>query len=162
MENSTCDGEIMEWSNSEMLTLQKKPDFPEFYIEKARLQSFNDWPKTLKQIPDQLSAAGFFYTQRDDRVICFCCGGGLHTWEEQDDPWEQHALHYGTCEYLEVVKGPEYVTSVQEKFNKMYSELCKTNSNDGYKPYFVKYGKFYNNEELIIKPIHEMDIDFVD
>lgn len=50
--------------------------FPEFEEKKARLQSYKNWPKNLKQEPEQLSEAGFFYTQRRDRVICFDCGGG--------------------------------------------------------------------------------------
>lgn len=70
-------------------------EFPEYAIEMDRLQSFNEWPKSMKQKPEQLSDAGFFYTQKGDRVICFSCGGGLREWEEDDDdPWEQHALWY--------------------------------------------------------------------
>lgn len=95
-----------------------EPDFPEYYIEGARLQSFDGWPQSMNQTPEQMSKAGFFYTQKDDRVICFCCGGGLHKWEEEDEPWEQHALHYGECDYLHVMKGSDYVASVKEKFKK--------------------------------------------
>lgn len=80
--------------------LRKQPSFPEYSIENARLQTFNEWPKTKKQTPAELSAAGFFYTQKDDRVICFCCGGGLYGWEDVDNPWEQHKLYYAECEFL--------------------------------------------------------------
>lgn len=95
-----------------------KPAFPEYYIEGARLQSFDGWPKTMKQTGEQLSAAGFFYTHKEDRVICFCCGGGLYKWEEHDEAWEQHALHHGECDYVRVMKGSKYVASVKEKFSK--------------------------------------------
>lgn len=94
----------------------KRPDFIEYCFKEDRLQTFKDWPKTLKQTPEQLSAAGFFYTQKGDRVICFCCGLGLCQWEEDDVPWEQHALHRGECEYLQLLKGLEYITSVKKKF----------------------------------------------
>lgn len=100
----------------------RHPDFPEFAIETARLRSFDEWPKTMKQKPQQLSDAGFFYTQKGDRVICFSCGGGLRDWDEQDDPWEQHALWYDKCDYLRLVKGPEYIEAVKAKFAKGQSE----------------------------------------
>lgn len=107
----------------EVPTLERLPDFPEYSIESARLRSFDEWPKSMKQTPDELSAAGFFYTQKGDRVICFCCGGGLCQWEEQDNPWEEHALHHGECEYLQLKKGSEYVESVKEKFKSVKKDL---------------------------------------
>lgn len=94
-------------------TSLRHPDYPEYAIESARLRSFDDWPKTLKQKPKQLSDAGFFYTQKGDRVICFSCGGGLRDWDENDDPWEQHALWFSKCEYLKLVKGPEFIERVK-------------------------------------------------
>lgn len=110
-----CIGDIVDILKRDAPILDKQPDFPEYYISRARLRSFDGWPKTLNQTSEQLSAAGFFYTQKDDRVICFCCGGGLYNWQEQDDPWEQHALHYGHCDYLNVMKGSDYITSIKEK-----------------------------------------------
>lgn len=100
----------------------KHPDFPEYAIETARLRSFDEWPKTMKQRPKQLSDAGFFYTQKSDRVICFSCGGGLRDWDEQDDPWEQHALWYSKCDYLRLVKGQEFVDAVKAKYAKLDGE----------------------------------------
>lgn len=29
-----------------------------------------------------------------DRVLCFCCGGGVKSWQPEEDPWEEHAKHY--------------------------------------------------------------------
>lgn len=107
------DTDIMEYESP---ILSVRPAFHEYYIENARLQTFIEWPKTLTQTAEQLCSAGFFYTQKEDRVICFCCGGGLYNWESGDEPWEQHALYYGHCNYLQVMKGPDYVASIQEKF----------------------------------------------
>lgn len=87
-------------------------EHPEFALESARLRSFDDWPKTMKQKPQQLSDAGFFYTMKGDRVKCFSCGGGLRDWDENDVPWEQHARWFGHCEYLLLVKGQEYVDEI--------------------------------------------------
>lgn len=112
MTDEMMDLDIIEF---DVPTLQKAPEFPDFYTETLRLQTFEMWPKTLKQTPQELAAAGFFYTQKDDRVICFCCGGGLHSWEEKDDPWEQHVWHYGECEYSKLTKGAAYITSIKEK-----------------------------------------------
>lgn len=103
----------------EFQTFRRGPEFPEYAIEMARLRSFKEWPKTMKQKPEQLSDAGFFYTQTGDRVICFNCGGGLREWDEEDDPWEQHVLWYEKCDYLRLIKGPEYITAVKEKFGKI-------------------------------------------
>ena len=38
------------------------PDHPTFNTYEARMQSFEVWPKSLKQKPDKLSEAGFYYT----------------------------------------------------------------------------------------------------
>lgn len=103
----------------EFQTFRRRPEFPEFAIELARLRSFDEWPKTMKQKPEQLSDAGFFYTQKSDRVICFSCGGGLREWDEEDDPWEQHVLWYEGCNYLRLIKGPEFIAAVKEKFSKI-------------------------------------------
>lgn len=100
----------------------RHPDYPEYAIETARLRSFDDWPKTLKQKPKQLSDAGFFYTQKGDRVMCFSCGGGLRDWDENDEPWEQHALWFSKCEYLKLVKGQEYIDQVKANQTKMEEE----------------------------------------
>lgn len=103
--------------------LDIRPDFPEYYMLRARLQTFDVWPKTMKQTSEELSIAGFFYTQKDDRVICFCCGGGLYQWDKEDVPWEQHALHYSECGFLQFMKGHEYIASIKEKFAVAEAEI---------------------------------------
>lgn len=95
----------------------------EFAIESTRLRSFDKWPKSMKQKPEQLADAGFFYTQIGDRVICFSCGVGLYEWSETDDPWEEHALCYEECDYLRLVKGVEFIESVKKKFNKTENKI---------------------------------------
>lgn len=88
---------------------QKRPEYPNYAIEAKRLESYEDWPKFMKQKPKELSDAGFFYTGKSDRVKCFSCGGGLKDWEAEDEPWEQHAMWYSHCEYLKLMKGEEYI-----------------------------------------------------
>lgn len=104
----------------------RRPKFPDMSLESTRLETFKCWPIQMKQTPKELSDAGFFYTLKGDRVVCYYCGGGLHTWEAEDIPWEQHALNYGGCNYLNVLKGMDYVDQVRknllEKINKIKIE----------------------------------------
>lgn len=111
--------DISDWARymkSEMAIISERPDFIEYTSKETRLESFDNWPKSMKQTPEQLSDAGFFYTGKADRVICFWCGIGLSCWEEDDDAWEQHALHQCNCKYLQKKKGEDYITSVKVKF----------------------------------------------
>ncbi|XP_053683853.1 death-associated inhibitor of apoptosis 1 [Sabethes cyaneus] len=96
---------------------QKRPEYPNYAIEAKRLESYDDWPKFMKQKPKELSDAGFFYTGKSDRVKCFSCGGGLKDWEAEDEPWEQHAMWYSHCEYLKLMKGEEYIAQCLLKKN---------------------------------------------
>ncbi|XP_064829267.1 E3 ubiquitin-protein ligase XIAP-like isoform X2 [Oncorhynchus masou masou] len=43
---------------------------------------------------ERLARAGFYNTGAPDRVVCFCCGGGLKGWQPDENPWEEHAKHY--------------------------------------------------------------------
>lgn len=94
-------------------------EFPEFAVEADRIASYTDWPKFLKQRPQDLSNAGFYYSGKGDRVCCFSCGGGLKDWEEGDTPWEQHAMWYGNCEYLKLMKGKCFIDQMAKKRNAM-------------------------------------------
>lgn len=90
-------------------------EYPAYAVEAARFRSFADWPRTMKQRPKDLAEAGFFYTGNGDRVNCFSCGGGLKDWDENDDPWEQHALWLKKCRYLKLMKGQDYIDAVIAK-----------------------------------------------
>lgn len=109
--------EVLEAMASNDIQSSQAPEFPEFAIETVRLRSFADWPKMMKQRPEQMADAGFFYTQLSDRVICFSCGGGLCEWDENDCPWEQHAFWFDHCNYVRLLKGPEYIAEIERKFS---------------------------------------------
>ncbi|EDV52193.2 death-associated inhibitor of apoptosis 1 [Drosophila erecta] len=91
------------------------PEYPEYAVESARLRSFEAWPRNLKQKPHQLAEAGFFYTGVGDRVRCFSCGGGLKDWDDNDEPWEQHALWLSQCRFVKLMKGQLYIDTVAAK-----------------------------------------------
>ncbi|XP_049297774.1 death-associated inhibitor of apoptosis 1 [Anopheles funestus] len=106
-----------EWNNGVLMgehSLMRRPEYPNYAIEADRLKTYEDWPTSLKQKPKQLSDAGFFYTGKSDRVKCFSCGGGLKDWEQDDEPWEQHAIWYSNCHYLQLMKGREFIQKCNE------------------------------------------------
>lgn len=88
------------------------PVHPRYSSPAARLRSFKDWPRSLRQKPEELAEAGFFYTGQGDKTKCFFCDGGLKDWEEDDLPWEQHARWFDRCAYVQLVKGRDYVQKV--------------------------------------------------
>lgn len=90
------------------------PDHPTFNTYEARMQSFEGWPKSLKQKPDKLSEAGFYYTGKGDQTVCFHCGGGLKDWEENDDPWVEHALWFPKCIHVILIKGHKFIEDVRQ------------------------------------------------
>lgn len=110
---------------------QKRPEYPNYAIEAKRLESYEDWPKFMKQKPKELSDAGFFYTGKSDRVKCFSCGGGLKDWVAEDEPWEQHAMWYSNCEYLKLMKDEAYIAEClakKENSSEPSSDVALSNS----------------------------------
>lgn len=89
------------------------PTFPHFMTYSARLRSYQTWPTSMKITPHVLSVAGFFYFKSGDQTICHHCGGGLKDWQDNDDPWIEHAKWFPKCSYLLAVKGKRFV----EQFN---------------------------------------------
>jgi hypothetical protein len=68
-----------------------------------RFLSFKTWPKQLKQQPDELSAAGFYYEGVGDHVYCFFCGKNLYNWESKDNSFLEHKRWSPQCKYLKMV-----------------------------------------------------------
>lgn len=99
------------------------PVHPRYASEAARLRSFKDWPRCMRQKPEELAEAGFFYTGQGDKTKCFYCDGGLKDWENHDVPWEQHARWFDRCAYVQLVKGREYV-------QKVISEACEVSASE--------------------------------
>lgn len=99
------------------LGIQKSigPQYQDKITYESRFATFQKWPKAIKQRPADLAEAGFYYTGVGDQTLCFHCGGGLKDWEEDDDPWEQHALWFSKCVFLNLKKGPEFVKKVKEE-----------------------------------------------
>ncbi|XP_035697595.1 inhibitor of apoptosis protein-like [Branchiostoma floridae] len=68
--------------------------------ESKRLETFADWPQPSPVKPDDLAAAGFFYTGKGDNVQCFICGNVMRHWKEGDDPVLKHFYEFPDCEFM--------------------------------------------------------------
>ena len=66
---------------------------------------YTSWPADrIKQTPEELAKAGFYYVKvGGDMVKCFYCGGGVYNWEIDDDPIKQHYMYFGHCKFIKSV-----------------------------------------------------------
>ncbi|XP_072006854.1 baculoviral IAP repeat-containing protein 1-like [Engystomops pustulosus] len=85
--------------------------------EQARLQTFSCWPPYTLMEPDVLAQAGLFFTGTRDHVQCFSCGGCLGNWEENDDPWKEHAKWFPECEFLQGKKSTDEIQQYSDNYN---------------------------------------------
>ncbi|KAL0120677.1 hypothetical protein PUN28_008388 [Cardiocondyla obscurior] len=74
-------------------------DSGDYRFESARLESFKDWP-CLWIKPEELAAAGFYYTGEDDMVKCFECQIGISKWKADDNPMADHQRFSGRCRFI--------------------------------------------------------------
>ena len=90
--------------------------WPKFCTLEARLSSFDDWPISIKQRPEEITEAGFFYSGKGDKIVCFYCGGGLRDLLPVDNLWIEHARWFPECQFLIYEKGQDFVNSVCQKY----------------------------------------------
>ncbi|CAH1731448.1 unnamed protein product [Aphis gossypii] len=85
------------------------PKHPEYSTLLSRLKTFDSHP--LRSCRDKYSLAecGFTYTGTGDSVRCFYCGLLLLEWEEDDEAWQQHAMHNPKCVYVLLCKGVKFI-----------------------------------------------------
>lgn len=51
----------------------------------------------------QMAEAGFYHSgtnDDDDSSTCFVCGKVLDSWENTDDPWQEHEKHAPNCAFV--------------------------------------------------------------
>lgn len=66
--------------------------------ELNRIGTFTGWPKpNIFPNPTQLAIAGFYYSGRGDKVICFSCKGEVSDWNTGMKPSEVHAQRFPNC-----------------------------------------------------------------
>lgn len=72
---------------------------PYYQSFERRIQRFKNWTGSVD--PRLLARAGFFYTDREDYVICFACGIGVKNWDSSCDPWSEHQKYKPKCPFLQ-------------------------------------------------------------
>ncbi|AQQ79986.1 putative inhibitor of apoptosis [Leptopilina boulardi filamentous virus] len=80
-----------------------------YFLKRDRKSSFKTWPKVLNHLKDDLIESGFFYTKFSDYTTCFCCNLKMHDWNIEDNPFIVHSKLSPTCNYIQMVKGIQYV-----------------------------------------------------
>lgn len=85
------------------------PIMPMFITLDSRLKSYENWPISLSQKPQDLSKAGFYYTGLGDEVKCYHCNGTINMWEKGKDPLKEHIKRFPDCHYINLLKGSEYI-----------------------------------------------------
>ena len=83
--------------NSNIPAMGKLPRYPEYATRVSRLESFDGWMHEHTQSARALSDAGFFWTENDDEVQCYHCGGGLRRLAPGEDPLEMHYRWFPGC-----------------------------------------------------------------
>lgn len=72
----------------------------DYTLYENRLRTFNSgWPCTFIT-PHQMAKAGFFYTNKKDRVKCMFCSKELDLWEPNDDPVIEHKQASPRCPFF--------------------------------------------------------------
>ncbi|XP_023329577.1 uncharacterized protein LOC111702197 isoform X2 [Eurytemora carolleeae] len=103
-----------QYSESLGIISHTGPLHPSYATPEARLRTFREWPPALKQRPQDLADAGFYYIGLSDQVKCFYCDGGLRNWQPEDDPWMEHARWFSKCVFVRLRKGDEYIKECLE------------------------------------------------
>ena len=70
-------------------------------VDKARTYTFSNWP-SITPSAQEMSYAGWWYTNIADRVICIHCDAMFHNWSETDRPYEIHRLKSPRCFYIRI------------------------------------------------------------
>jgi len=80
-----------------------------------RIRSFDKLKRTnlLKKKKIKFARAGFFHAPDrsldDDTVTCFYCDESIYVWEENDNPFIEHAVVSPFCTYLILNKGTKFI-----------------------------------------------------
>lgn len=84
----------------------------EYQTTNSRLLSYTKWPIEKCPDPCNMSKAGFYFTNIEDKVVCFHCGYGVRNWKKDDNPWYRHAWWSPNCLYLQRKKSGAFIESV--------------------------------------------------
>ncbi|VVC34546.1 Hypothetical protein CINCED_3A005156 [Cinara cedri] len=97
----------------------------DFATMEARLKTYDKCVIQLKIDIHALCEAGLYYMGdgQTDVVMCFFCTQGLKDWDDDDDPWKEHARFSPNCSFLLLNKGKQFVDEARD----MKTDLPKIN-----------------------------------
>ncbi len=61
---------------------------------------------------------------QEDNVRCFHCDGGLRNWEEQDDPFVEHARWFPRCSFIRQLRGDAFVNQHAIRYPSQQNLVC--------------------------------------
>ena len=79
------------------------PVYPSYLEYHKRIETFSSFPEQIYPRPEELSAAGFWYSGYSDKVVCFFCGLILSRWDSADIALEEHSIHKPECGFLKML-----------------------------------------------------------
>ena len=106
------------------ITPHQGPQHPRLVTLESRLATFQTWPPGLRQRPEEMAKAGFFYEGVSDQVKCFSCDGGLGSWEEGDCPQEEHAKWFPACTFLQLTLNNNLAKASTPSTNGPSKDMC--------------------------------------
>ncbi|CAF3870910.1 unnamed protein product [Rotaria magnacalcarata] len=81
-------------------------------LDKTRTYTLSNWP-SITPSAQEMSYAGWWYTNIADRVICIHCDVMFHNWNESDRPYEIHRLKSPHCFFVRT--NEQRVTNTQQQ-----------------------------------------------
>ncbi|CAF3816337.1 unnamed protein product [Rotaria sordida] len=90
------------------------PEYPSYSKIEKRIKSFtSDWvyPSGSRLSNQMMAEAGFFY-MGGGNVCCYYCGNKLQNFEPRDCPFEEHTTFYPLCDFIQKVRGLDYVNRI--------------------------------------------------
>ncbi|CAI9717317.1 Hypothetical predicted protein [Octopus vulgaris] len=101
---ATINVQITEQENEIVVTTSTEniiPNENEMLDMQKRLDSFENWDKSIPVTPTGLAKNGFYYLRYGDAVKCAYCSVQLHEWKENDDVHKEHRNFSPKCPNLE-------------------------------------------------------------
>ncbi|XP_050500975.1 baculoviral IAP repeat-containing protein 3-like [Diabrotica virgifera virgifera] len=113
------------------------PSYLEYPLIVQRLKSFDEWIPTHPIKPIVLAVAGFYYTGKNDKVLCAICGVVVNKWSVCDIPLYKHKE---CCLFLAAYKKAQKLLAVDERL-KTFPPRYKTAKK------LASCGFYYTKEE---------------
>lgn len=80
-----------------------KARFKELEDFASRIETYKNFPESLKRLTPELAKAGLFYNGNSDHTVCFYCGAAQKNWNENSDPLSKHLEEQPNCAFLKKV-----------------------------------------------------------